>query len=115
MEGIAYLEDKDFNGDKLKINSNGKPGAILLQGSFCGYCHQFAPEYIKAANDLKGKAYMATVQIDGNEGEKKLGDKLMNLVNAKGVPTVIVYRNGNYEETYEGPRKSDALVEYITM
>ena len=114
MNNIAYLEDSDFTGMDLNVKSNGKPVAILLQGSFCGYCHQFAPEYTKAAKMLKGKAYMATIQIDGDQGEKAIGSKMMKMINAKGVPTVVFYKNGKYVETYEGPRKAEDLVAAIS-
>lgn len=113
MEGVAYLENNDFD-DKgnLKIKTS-KPVVILLQGSFCGYCHQFIPEYLKAANMLKNKVIFSTIQIDGNDDEKKLGNKIMKMIDAKGVPTIILYKNGKYSGTYEGPRKAEALTDYL--
>ena len=113
LENVAYLEDGDITPDgKLEISADGEPVVVMLSGTFCGFCSEFAPEYQKAANKLNGKkAFMATIVIDK---QKKLGKELNNFIpNFKGVPTVVVFRNGNYEKTYNGPRTEAGLIEFI--
>ena len=112
LKNVAYLEDGDISPDgKLKIDSKGKPVVIMLSGTFCGFCTKFKPEFQKAANAIKGKACMATIVIDK---EKNLGKELNNYIpNFKGVPTVVVFKNGKYSKTYEGERKASDLIEFI--
>jgi thiol-disulfide isomerase/thioredoxin len=113
LEDVAYLEDGDITPDgKLKINDNGKPVVIMLAGGFCGYCHKFAPEFQKVAKKMNGKkANMAIIMIDK---EKKLGKELNNYIpNFRGVPHVVVFKGGKYWKTYNGPRKSEDLIEFI--
>ncbi len=111
LENVAYLEDGDITSDgKLKIPSN-KPVVVMLQGLFCGYCKKFLKDYQEAANRLKGKADMATIVIDK---EKNLGKEVTNYVPGfKGVPMVVIFKNGKYSKTYDGPRKAADLIEFV--
>ncbi len=111
LENVAYLEDGDITSDgKLKIPSN-KPVVVMISGDFCGYCKAFKPEFQKAANQVGGKANMATITIDK---EKKLGKELTSYVPGfKGVPMVVVFKDGKYVKTFDGPRTSAALVEFV--
>ena len=112
LENVAYLEDGDISPDgKLKISSGGKPVVIMLSGTFCSFCKRFKPEFQKTANKVGKKAVMSAVEIDK---EMKLGKELNNFIpNFKGVPTIVVFRNGRYEKTYNGPRKAEDLIEFI--
>lgn len=111
LENVAYLEDGDITSDgKLKIPSN-KPVVVMISGDFCGFCRKFKPEFQKAANQTGGKVNMATITIDK---EKKLGKELTSYIpNFKGVPMVVVFKNGKYVKTFDGPRTSAALIEFV--
>jgi thioredoxin-like negative regulator of GroEL len=112
LENVAHIEDGDISPDgKLKINSNGKPVVVMISGNFCGYCTKFKPEFQKAVNKVNSKAIMATIVIDE---EKKLGKELSNYIpKFRGVPMVVVFKNQKYFKTYEGPRESGPLIEFI--
>lgn len=113
LENVAYLEDGDITSDgKLKIHDNDKPVVIMLSGNFCGYCTKFKPEFQKVANKLNGKkVYTAMIVIDE---QQKLGEELNKYIpNFRGVPTVVIFKDGKYQETYDGPRNSADLIEFI--
>ena len=78
---VIFLEMKDFEGNVLTINGKPFPGTVLImvQGSFCGYCTQAKPDFIKLAKRF-GSSYLsnnsivfATIKIDGELQEHQLG------------------------------------------
>lgn len=111
MSKIFYLENSDFSQDgKLLVNSD-KMVVILLQADFCGYCKTFKPEFDKVVSEMGKKVNFATVKIDD---EKELGKRVGQFIpNFQGVPTIVIYENGKYNKTYDGPRKAEALIEYL--
>jgi len=112
LQNVAYLEDGDISPDgKLKIPDNGKPVVIMLQGTFCGYCHKIAPDFQQATNALKDKANIATIVIDE---QKQLGKEAASYIhNFKGVPTIVIFKNGKYSKTYEGNRTAPDIIEFV--
>ncbi len=113
-ETIAYLEDEDFTSDgKLKLKP-GKPVVIMIQGDFCGYCKQMKPAFQGMAKKMRGKVMCATIQIDGDESEKKLAKRLSKIlpVDYKGVPMVVSFNGGNFGKEYKGDRGEASLVEF---
>lgn len=112
---VAYLENEDFDHEgNLKIDTNGKPVCIMLQGTFCGYCTQMKPEYHKFARALGDKVFMATILIDGNDSEKQLNKRLSSFIpDYQGVPIVLGYdKNGKYVKTHDGDRTAKALASF---
>jgi len=75
---------------------------------WCGHCKALAPEYEDAATKLKEKN-IPLAKIDCTE-EADLCQKF----EVQGYPTVKVFRGLENHKAYSGPRKSDAIVSYMT-
>lgn len=75
---------------------------------WCGHCKALAPEYEDAATKLKEKN-IPLAKIDCTE-EADLCQKF----EVQGYPTVKVFRGLDNHKAYSGPRKSDAIVSYMT-
>jgi len=108
---VYYLEDEDVDSSgNLKINP-GKPIVCMIQGSFCGYCTKAKPDFTKLAVS-NPDVFVCTVKIDGNPSEKKLGDRLKNLLsNYEGVPTYFG-SNGVGIVEYNGGRDAASIEKF---
>ncbi|KAL2941836.1 Protein disulfide-isomerase [Bienertia sinuspersici] len=80
----------------------------------CGFCKTLAPEYEKAASILAKHDPPATLaKVNAFEDVNKPIAKLYKI---RGYPTLKIFRNGGkiVQKEYNGPRKADDLVKYVT-
>lgn len=78
---------------------------VEVYAPWCGHCKTLAPEYAKAAVELKEKG-VVLVKIDGT-AEKKLAEKF----GVKGFPTLKWVVNGDIKE-YKGGRTAKEIVSW---
>lgn len=75
----------------------------------CGHCKSLAPEWAKAAGELKKidppMAYLAKVDATVEE-------TLAARFKVEGYPTIFMFKNGVQEE-YNGPREADGILEFL--
>uniref|UniRef100_A0A060T118 Protein disulfide-isomerase n=1 Tax=Blastobotrys adeninivorans TaxID=409370 RepID=A0A060T118_BLAAD len=74
---------------------------------WCGHCKALAPEYEKAATELKEKG-IPMAQIDCTENEDLCAEQKV-----QGYPTLKVFHGLDKVSQYTGPRKAEALVPYM--
>lgn len=86
----------------------GKDDLTLVKfyAPWCGHCKKMAPDFEKAATELKGKAQL--VDLDATV-EKDLASKY----GIRGFPTLKLFSKGELISDYKGGRTKDALVKYI--
>ncbi|KAI8826628.1 uncharacterized protein EV422DRAFT_510902 [Fimicolochytrium jonesii] len=83
-----------------------KPLSLIeFYAPWCGHCKSLAPEYEKAATELKASLPLA--KVDCTE-QTELCEKH----DIKGYPTLKVFREGVPSE-YKGQRKADGIVSYM--
>ncbi|RPB29059.1 protein disulfide isomerase [Terfezia boudieri ATCC MYA-4762] len=75
---------------------------------WCGHCKALAPEYEAAATKLKEKD-IPLVKVDCTEEQD-----LCQEFGVSGYPTVKVFRGLESNTPYNGARKTDAIVSYMT-
>lgn len=75
---------------------------------WCGHCKALAPEYEAAATKLKEKD-IPLVKVDCTEEQD-----LCQEYGVSGYPTVKVFRGLESSTPYNGARKADAIVSYMT-
>ena len=98
---VLDLGQKDFD-DAIKLNSK-----ILVEfyAPWCGHCKQLAPEYEKAAQELKGKVPIAKVDCTAH-------NDVCTAHNVQGYPTIKYFEDG-VPTDYNGERVSAAIVAFL--
>jgi len=76
---------------------------------WCGHCKKLAPEFEKAANELKkNDPPILLASVDATV-ESSLGSKF----GISGYPTLKIFRKGVESGPYEGPRQAAGIVKYM--
>jgi thioredoxin 1 len=95
--------DKNFEHDVLKAS-----GHVLVDfwAEWCGPCRQLAPIVDDVANELKGKLEVFKVNIDQNPD-------VPAKYNVRGIPTLVIFKDGAPVSTKVGSLPKSSLVEWI--
>ena len=93
---ILELTPRNFN--ELILSSN-QSAIIEFYAPWCGHCKQFAPEFARAANNLKGMVLFGGV--DCNEDSNR---PLCGQYGIEGFPTVKVFPVGADRKRKNGPK-----------
>jgi thioredoxin 1 len=97
-EHVVHVTDATFEEDVLKARK-----AVLLDfwAEWCGPCKMIAPMLEDIATEYQDKLTIAKLNIDDNP-------KTPQRFNVRGIPTLILFKNGQVEGQKVGAlRKSD--------
>ncbi|XP_073151140.1 protein disulfide isomerase-like 2-3 [Henckelia pumila] len=101
-EPSASVELNSRNFDELVLKSK-ELWIVEFFAPWCGHCKKLAPEWMKAASNLKGQAKLGHVDCDAEKS-------LMSRYNVQGFPTILVFgADKDSPIPYEGARSAPAI------
>jgi thioredoxin 1 len=100
---LTQVSDDSLEADVL--NATG-PVLVDFWAEWCGPCKQIAPMLEEMAKELEGRVTIAKVNIDHNpQTPSKYG--------VRGIPTLILFKDGQVAGTKVGTAPKSALVEWV--
>ena len=100
--------DVDNDTNLMKFNNEHSKGVwfVWFYANWCGHCMHMMPHWDELANNNKHGVRLAKVRDD-------FIPKLNTTPPVEGYPTIILYKDGNVEETYRGERSGDAFNNFL--
>lgn len=100
---VLHVSDADFNDTVLNAS-----GAVLVDywAEWCGPCKMIAPVLDEIAAEYQGKLTIAKLNIDENP-------KTPQHYGVRGIPTLMLFKNGEVEGTKVGALTKSQLAAFI--
>ena len=102
-QGIVHITDNSFEDEVLRSDD---PVLVDYWAEWCGPCKIIAPVLEEIATEYEGKLKVAKLNIDENPDTlPKYG--------IRGIPTLMLFKNGNVEATKVGAVSKSQLSAFI--
>jgi len=102
-EHIHYVTDATFEAE---VTQAQLPVLVDYWAEWCGPCRMIAPILDEVAQEYAGRLVVAKVNVDENqETPQKFG--------VRGIPTLMLFKNGNIEATKVGALSKSQLTAFI--
>lgn len=102
-DNIVHVTDASFESDVL---NSDLPVLVDFWAEWCGPCKMIAPVLEEIATEYAGKLKVCKMDVDANtETAPKFG--------IRGIPTLIIFKNGSQEATKVGALSKTQLAEFV--
>jgi thioredoxin 1 len=102
-KNIIHLSDATFETEVLQ---SSVPVLVDYWAEWCGPCKMIAPILDEISKNYEGKLKIAKLNIDENaQTPAKFG--------IRGIPTLMIFKNGNVEATKVGALSKSQLTTFI--
>ena len=102
-EHIHYVTDDSFAADVLQSQ---QPVLLDYWAEWCGPCKMIAPILDEIAKEYAGRLKVAKHNIDDNQ-------ETPASYGVRGIPTLMLFKNGNVEATKVGALSKSQLSAFI--
>jgi thioredoxin 1 len=102
-DAITHVTDANFAEEVLGAKV---PVLVDFWAAWCGPCKMIAPILDDLAEQFAGKIKISKVDVDAN---KEVPAKF----NIRGIPTLLIFKNGQVAATKVGASSKAQLVEFI--
>ena len=102
-EHVSEVSDSTFETEVLQA---GRPVLVDFWAPWCGPCRMLAPTIDQVAEKYKGAASVVKLNVDHNPA-------VSQRYGIKGIPTLILFKNGKEEERVVGATSKEAISRMI--
>ena len=102
-EHIHHVTDATFEPEVLQA---GMPVLVDYWAEWCGPCKMIAPILDEVAKEYAGKLKVVKLNIDDNQATAPK-------YSIRGIPTLMLFKNGNVEATKVGAVSKSQLTAFI--
>jgi thioredoxin 1 len=102
-EHLKHVTDANFEEEVLKASG---PVLVDFWAQWCGPCKMIAPVLDELAEEYAGKLTICKLDVDANPNTAPK-------YNVKGIPTLIIFKNGNVEAKKVGAMSKSQLAVFI--
>ena len=102
-EHLKHVTDANFDEEVLKASG---PVLVDFWAQWCGPCKMIAPVLDELAEEYAGKLQICKLDVDANPNTAPK-------YNVKGIPTLIIFKNGNVEAKKVGAMSKSQLAAFI--
>ena len=102
-ENIQHVTDDTFEPEVLKSDI---PVLVDYWAEWCGPCKVIAPVLEEVAREYDGRLKVAKLNVDDNA-------EVPRRYNIRGIPTLMLFKNGSVEATKVGALSKSQLTAFI--
>lgn len=100
---LFVFTDQNFEAEVLKSE---QPVLVDFWAEWCAPCRMVAPAVEHIANEYAGRAKVGKLNVDDNQG-------VASRYNIRGIPTLILFKNGQVHEQSVGAASKDAIAKLL--
>ncbi len=100
---VAQVTDSTFEKEVIQ---SSVPVVVDFWAEWCGPCKMLAPILEEAASNLQGKVKILKMNVDENPN-------VPSGFGIRGIPTMMLFKNGALIDTKVGVVQKPALIEWI--